>query len=110
MPHSEINQTKKYPPLNSHTAAVYVALRNFLAPSCKLELARSSALLRIQDGAECGKNQSETLFKRYCPAYSLLGLLKVVIFERAPYYSLKYILQSVSYMIILCKVVAIISY
>ena len=25
-----------------------------MAPSCKLELARFSALLRIQDGAECG--------------------------------------------------------
>ena len=29
MPHSEINQAKKCPPLNLHTAAVYVALRNF---------------------------------------------------------------------------------
>ena len=28
MPHSEINQTKKLPPLVIHTAAVYVALRN----------------------------------------------------------------------------------
>ena len=27
---------------------------HFVAPSCKLELARFSALLRIQDGAECG--------------------------------------------------------
>ena len=27
-----------------------------LAPSCKLKLARFSAKLRIQDGAECGKN------------------------------------------------------
>ena len=27
---------------------------HFLAPSCKLELARFLALLRIQDGAECG--------------------------------------------------------
>ena len=26
-----------------------------LAPSCKLKLARFSAKLRIQDGAECGK-------------------------------------------------------
>ena len=26
----------------------------FVAPSYKLELARLSALLRIQDGAECG--------------------------------------------------------
>ena len=30
---------------------------HFVAPSCKLELARFSALLRIQDGAECGNNQ-----------------------------------------------------
>ena len=29
---------------------------HFVAPSCKLELARFSALLRIQDGAECGNN------------------------------------------------------
>ena len=28
---------------------------HFVAPSCKLELARFSAWLRIQDGAECGK-------------------------------------------------------
>ena len=28
---------------------------HFVAPSCKLELARFSALLRIQDGAKCGK-------------------------------------------------------
>ena len=27
---------------------------HFVAPSCKLELARFSAWLRIQDGAECG--------------------------------------------------------
>ena len=27
---------------------------HFVAPSCKLELARFSALIRIQDGAECG--------------------------------------------------------
>ena len=29
----------------------------FWAPSCKLNLAKLSAKLRIQDGAECGKNQ-----------------------------------------------------
>ena len=29
---------------------------HFVAPSCKLELARFSALPRIQDGAECGNN------------------------------------------------------
>ena len=29
VPHSEINQTKNCPPLNIHTAAVYVAVRNF---------------------------------------------------------------------------------
>ena len=28
----------------------------FGAPSCKLELARFSAQLKIQDGAECGNN------------------------------------------------------
>ena len=28
---------------------------HFVAPSCKLELARFSAWLRIQDGTECGK-------------------------------------------------------
>ena len=27
---------------------------HFVAPSCKIELARFSARLRIQDGAECG--------------------------------------------------------
>ena len=27
---------------------------HFVAPSCKVELARFSVLLRIQDGAECG--------------------------------------------------------
>ena len=27
-----------------------------MAPSCKIELARFSAKLRIQDGAKCGKN------------------------------------------------------
>ena len=31
MPYSEINQTKKIPPLNLHTAAIYVAVRNFLS-------------------------------------------------------------------------------
>ena len=30
---------------------------HFVAPSCKLGLARFSDYLRIQDGAECGKNQ-----------------------------------------------------
>ena len=30
---------------------------HFVAPSCKLELARFSAYLRIQDGAECGKKE-----------------------------------------------------
>ena len=29
-----------------------------MAPSCKLKLARFSALLRIQDGAECGNKQT----------------------------------------------------
>ena len=29
---------------------------HFVVPSCKLELARFSALLRIQDGAECGNS------------------------------------------------------
>ena len=29
-----------------------------MAPSCKLGLAGFSALLRIQDGAECGKNEN----------------------------------------------------
>ena len=29
-----------------------------MAPSCKLELARFLALLRIQNGAECGKNMA----------------------------------------------------
>ena len=29
-----------------------------MAPSCKLELATSLALLRIQDGAECGNKQT----------------------------------------------------
>ena len=31
---------------------------HFVAPSCKPVLARFSALLRIQDGAECGKTES----------------------------------------------------
>ena len=30
---------------------------HFVAPSCKLELARYSALPRIQDGAECGNSK-----------------------------------------------------
>ena len=30
---------------------------HFVAPSCKMELARFSAPLRIQDGAECGNYQ-----------------------------------------------------
>ena len=30
---------------------------HFVAPSCKLELARFSAMPRIQDGAECGKSK-----------------------------------------------------
>jgi len=34
---------------------------HFMAPSCKLELARFSALLKIQDGAECG-NKASLLF------------------------------------------------
>ena len=34
---------------------------HFVAPSCKLELARFSAKLRIKDGAECGKNQKYKL-------------------------------------------------
>ena len=33
---------------------------HFVAPSCKLELARFSALLRIQDGAECGNKETVT--------------------------------------------------
>ena len=35
---------------------------HFMAPSCKLELARFSALLRIQNGAECGKNWVQKIF------------------------------------------------
>ena len=31
---------------------------HFVAPSCKLELARFSVGLRIQDGAECGNRPS----------------------------------------------------
>ena len=32
-----------------------------MAPSCKLELARFSAWLRIQDGAECGNKRSKVI-------------------------------------------------
>ena len=35
MPQSEITQPKKCPPLYLHTAAVYVALRNFLIMKLK---------------------------------------------------------------------------
>ena len=34
---------------------------HFVAPSYKLVLARFSALLRIQDGAECGNKKAYTL-------------------------------------------------
>ena len=37
----------------------------FVAPSCKLVLARFSALLRIQDGAECGNNKILSIFPHY---------------------------------------------
>ena len=34
---------------------------HFVAPSCKLELARFSAWVRIQDGAECGNMLNFTM-------------------------------------------------
>ena len=34
-----------------------------VAPSCKLGLSKFSALLRIQDGAECGKKMRTPMFR-----------------------------------------------
>ena len=36
-----------------------------MAPSCKLELARFSALWKIQDGAECGNNHEISAKKKF---------------------------------------------
>ena len=48
-----------------------------MAPSCKLELARFSAKLRIQDGAECGK-KVRILYMKFCSdVHTMMGTLQI---------------------------------
>ena len=51
---------------------------HFVAPSCKLELVRFSALPRIQDGAECGNNWNLTLLS---VCFSLGGVVCRLVFS-----------------------------
>ena len=50
---------------------------HFVAPSCKLRLFRSSALLRFQDRAECG-NMAWTLLELRFVMWSIFLLMQQV--------------------------------
>ena len=100
----DILKTHRHLP-NFEAYGAIIFIKKHVAPSCKLVLARFSALLRIQDGADCGNIPSwhvqiwtdQTCLNQTCPYHAYQIFVKKNVWVNKSYHRLSSYIRQMPY-------------